>query len=54
LLGVQACLWSENLHERCLLDYLAFPRLAAIAETGWTPAVRKDLRRFSASHPLLF
>jgi hexosaminidase len=54
LLGVQACLWSENLHERRLLDYLAFPRLAAIAETGWTPAARKDFRRFSASHSLLF
>jgi hexosaminidase len=46
LLGVQACLWSERLDDRRLLDRMVFPRLSAIAETAWTPSVRKDIGRF--------
>ena len=53
LLGVQACLWSENMHERRLVDHMTFPRLSALAETAWTPAERKDFRRFSAIAPLM-
>jgi hexosaminidase len=49
LLGVEACLWSENLHDRRLADYMTFPRLSAIAESAWTPAERKDFRRFAAT-----
>jgi hexosaminidase len=48
LLGVQACLWGEHLHDRRLFDALAFPRLSAIAESAWTPATLKCLRRFAA------
>ena len=54
IIGMQACLWSENLHDRRLLDHMTFPRLSALAETGWTAAERKDLRRFSAVAPLVF
>jgi hexosaminidase len=46
LLGVQACLWTENLYDRCLFDHLTFPRLSAVAESAWTPAARKDFERF--------
>lgn len=46
LLGVQACLWSEHLHHRQLLDRMAVPRLSAVAESAWTPASFKDFRRF--------
>ena len=47
LLGVQACLWSEHLHDRRLLDYMTVPRLSAVAESAWTPSSAKDFRRFA-------
>ncbi|RDI63536.1 beta-N-acetylhexosaminidase [Nocardia pseudobrasiliensis] len=37
LLGVQAQLWSEHLDTVRRVDYAAFPRLCAIAETAWSP-----------------
>jgi hexosaminidase len=36
LLGVQACIWSEPMSDRAVFDRLVFPRLSAIAETGWS------------------
>ena len=54
LIGVQACLWSENMHDRRLVDHMIFPRMPAMAETAWTPLHRKDYRRFAAIEPLLF
>ena len=35
LLGVQACLWTEHVHDRPALERLLFPRLAAFAESTW-------------------
>ena len=40
ILGVEAPLWSETFSTLQQLEYLAFPRIVAIAEVGWTP--RKD------------
>jgi len=37
ILGVEGPLWSETVTHRGDLDYLLFPRLAAVAEIGWTP-----------------
>lgn len=53
LVGVQSCLWSENLGERALFDHLVYPRLSALAETAWTPAAKKSWPRFLATHPLM-
>jgi hexosaminidase len=53
LLGVQACLWSENLHDRGIFDHLTFPRLAAVAESAWTPSDRKDFGRFAIVQQLM-
>lgn len=47
-LGIQACIWSEPMADRGLFDRLVFPRLSAIAETGWTAAERKSWERFRA------
>jgi hexosaminidase len=52
LLGVQACLWGENLHDRRLFDSMVFPRLWAVAESAWTPSAGKNLSRFMALHAL--
>lgn len=48
LLGVQACIWSEPMTDKGAFDRLVFPRLSAIAETGWTAPERRDYQRFAA------
>ena len=46
ILGVESPLWTEWVPTRARLDYQVFPRLTALAETGWTPAGEKNLRDF--------
>ena len=46
LLGVQAQLWTEYIPDGRAVEYMAFPRLAALAEVAWTPAARRDLAAF--------
>ena len=53
LRGVQACIWSEPMTDRAVFDRLVFPRLSAIAETGWTKSERKSWKRFKASVGLM-
>ena len=43
-LGVQANFWTEWVVEPSVVQYLMLPRLAAVAEAGWTPA---ELRNYS-------
>ena len=45
-IGVQGTFWTEHVQSEKLLEYLALPRLIAIAETGWTPAARKNFTDF--------
>lgn len=47
LKGIQACLWTELVDSRAHFNRLVFPRLAAVAEAGWTPAAGKDWHRFT-------
>ena len=44
--GVQGTFWTEHVQDYTLLEYLALPRLIAIAETGWTPAAKKNFSDF--------
>ncbi|WP_279340006.1 beta-N-acetylhexosaminidase [Sphaerisporangium perillae] len=37
VLGVEAPLWTETITTSADIDYMAFPRLPAIAELGWSP-----------------
>nr|WP_281386992.1 beta-N-acetylhexosaminidase [Jiangella mangrovi] len=52
VLGVQGQLWTEYMPTPDAVEYQAFPRLAALAEVGWTAAARRDpadlLRRLRA------
>lgn len=48
LKGVQACIWSEPMTDHAVFDRLVFPRLSAIAETGWTRRENKSWERFKA------
>ncbi len=44
-LGVQANFWTEWVEDAQTLEYLMFPRLAAVAEAAWTP---QQLRSYPA------
>ena len=44
--GVQGTFWTEHVQDYTLLEYLALPRLMALAETGWTPAAKKNFSDF--------
>ena len=46
ILGLEFPLWGESLPSRARLDYQAYPRLTAMAETAWTPKAQKDLSDF--------
>jgi len=45
--GVEAPLWTETVSEIAEVEYLAFPRLAAIAEVAWSPAAVQDWTDFA-------
>jgi len=54
LKGIECALWGEPLgQEPGLIDHLLFPRLSAVAETAWTPAARKNFKRFQAIQDLI-
>ena len=42
-MGVQANFWTEWVEDGSTVEYLTFPRLAAVAEAGWTP---QQLRKY--------
>lgn len=46
ILGIQANLWTETVDNNRRLDFLVFPRLAALAEQAWTVPERKDYTIF--------
>ncbi len=48
VIGLEAPLWSEFIRSQARLDYQAYPRLPAYAETAWTPRELKDYADFRA------
>jgi hexosaminidase len=46
VLGVEGALWTETVTTMDDIEYLAFPRLAAVAEIGWSPASTHDWSAF--------
>lgn len=46
VLGVQAQLWGEYIPNPQHLEYMAYPRAAALAEVGWSPKPSKDYKDF--------
>lgn len=45
-MGVQANFWTEWVEEASIVQYLMFPRLAAVAEAGWTPQEKRKYENF--------
>ncbi len=46
IIGVQANVWTETIASEKRLDYMLFPRLAALSESAWTASAVKDLPKF--------
>jgi hexosaminidase len=46
ILGLQGNLWAEYIPTPQNMEYMAYPRMFAISETGWTPASKKDFEDF--------
>jgi hexosaminidase len=46
IVGVEAPLWSETVRNISAVQYLAMPRLPAIAEIGWTPQAGRSWDSF--------
>ena len=48
ILGVEGPLWSETLETLQDFEYMAFPRLIALAEVGWSAQGARDWASFAA------
>jgi hexosaminidase len=42
VLGMEACLWTEQIQNSERLGFMTYPRLAALAEGAWTQIAEKD------------
>ncbi len=45
ILGVQGNLWTETINSETRIDYMLFPRIAALSESAWTET-RNDYKSF--------
>ena len=46
IIGIEAPIWSETLRNITAVQYLAIPRLPALAEVGWTPQSARTWESF--------
>lgn len=51
ILGLQANLWSEHMRSEERVEYMAYPRTAALAEVAWTAEGKMDWDDFQARMP---
>ena len=51
VLGVEGCLWTENVYDTRKAEYMVFPRLLALSEVAWSPASRRDWSDFERRLP---
>ena len=45
-MGLQANFWTEWVEDAATVQYLMFPRLAAVAEAAWTPQEKRNYPQF--------
>ena len=48
ILGLQANIWTEHIRTEERVEYMAWPRGAAVAENGWSQPAQRDWRGFLA------
>lgn len=53
VLGIQANLWTEFINTPEQAEYMVFPRIAALAESAWSPREKKNWSTFTQKIPRL-
>jgi hexosaminidase len=51
ILGLQANIWTEHIRTENRVQYMTFPRAAAVAEVGWSPSEKLSWESFLARLP---
>ena len=51
IIGLQANLWTEHVRTPERVQHMVFPRLAAVAESAWSPTGRRNWQGFLARMP---
>jgi hexosaminidase len=46
IVGVEAAIWTETMRNITAVEYMAMPRLVAIAEVAWTPQASREWQDF--------
>lgn len=46
IIGTQANIWTEYIKTGQKIEYMAYPRVIALAEVAWTPAEKKEWEHF--------
>lgn len=54
IVGIQANLWTETIHNPARLEFMVFPRIAALAESSWTNEKNKNYNDFEQRLKKLF
>jgi hexosaminidase len=54
ILGAQGNLWAEYITNTAKLEYMAFPRMSALAEVLWSPKEKRNWKDFERRLPQLF
>lgn len=47
ILGAQANVWTERMPDEDIVEYMAVPRMSALAEVVWSPSEKKDYANFT-------
>lgn len=53
VLGIQGNVWTEYMDNPDQVEYMVFPRMAALAESAWSPRNKKNLEIFKSKIPRL-
>ncbi len=54
IIGAQANMWTEYMNNTRKVEYMLFPRMAALSETLWSAPEQKNWERFTTGLPSLF
>ncbi|HTN36359.1 MAG TPA: family 20 glycosylhydrolase, partial [Arachidicoccus sp.] len=46
VIGAEGCLWTEYMKSPAKVEYMLFPRLAALSEVFWTTPKNKNYNNF--------
>lgn len=54
IMGAQGNVWTEYMHGPEKVEYMVFPRVAALSEVLWSPKEKKDYKNFESRLPVIF